>query len=658
MASIIEQTPYNEYTGNGVAPVYPYEFQLLDAGDLIVTIDGVEVPASDFTLSGVGVQSGGNVTFASAPANGAAVLLSRVVALARDTDYQYNGDLREETLDRDFNRVWQVLQWVVAKIGGAIRLPYPEREDELPAPADRANTLIGFNGAGERTLFAPTDGTAAALATALADPTSASNGPAMVAFNGALAYSSGADDTVGGLLYTCFGRTAREIAASVTPTNYAYAPGDIRRYGAVIGVDNTAAIEAADLVACSGTIILYGNTIQAEGFVYFPPGRWRATNLVYRGAPWRGAGINVSILDFYASSGACIDAAGTNSARKQLSISGMTLNGSNCTGTSAYALKLGYNQRSHEALRGVRIELFPGTGLYFSGPCWMMDWYSVYIYGCGTNTASRRTGIYIDPALGALELLAFNWYGLWLEDNGFAGSAVGGGMDISTNAVDSWNFHGGTWEGNYGIAEVRFKNGINIHVNGVYLEAFHTRVVNGMIFDGVFGSANNCRVTVSPGATGDGIKVIGASQLAIDKMYSNINWVNDISTANTSRVVLGESAALLFSVGAGSRLLRRDPARITLTHALTITCNAAQGTHFTVTIFDNDTMAAPTNPSIGQRITFTIIQSGVGAHTMSWNAVFKHAWSNTGNTANKRSSIEFEYDGTNWNQVSAQSPYA
>lgn len=422
--------------------------------------------------------------------------------------------------------------------------------------------------------------------------------------------------------------------------------------------DDTAAITAADTAACAGTLDSTGNTVKSEFTVVFPPGRYKVTStLTYRGAPWRGAGVADTFIDFFASSGALIDAVGTNGARKLLNITDMTLNGSNCTGTSAYCFRLGYNQRSQQALARIKIYSFPGPGIHFAAPCWMMSFHDVYIAFCARDTASLRTGIYLDPGLGALQLLAFDWYNLWLEDNGFAGSAVGGGMDISTNAVDSWNFHGGTWEGNYGIAEARFKAGVNIHVNGVYVEAFHTRVVNGLLFDGVFGSANNCRVTVSSGATGDGIKCIGASLLTIDKMYSNINWVNDISTADTSRVMLGESAVLNFSVGAGSRLIRRDPELVTLSHALTIATNAAKGTDFTVTIFDNDTMGAPTNPSIGQRIKYTIIQSGVGAHTMAWNAVFKVSWSNTGNVANARSSIEFQYNGTNWNQCSAQAPY-
>lgn len=494
----------------------------------------------------------------------------------------------------------------------------------------------------------------------LASGASAADNAGLVAFNGALNYSAQLDDTVGGMLYTAFGRTAREISAGVTPTNYAYAVGDIRRYGAVIGVDNTAAIEAADLVACSGTITLYGNTVGAEGFVYFPPGRWRATNLTYRGAPWVGAGVHVTFIDFYASTGNCINAVGTAGARKQLNIVGITLNGSNCTGTSAVGLRLGYNQRSLEALRRVRIESFPGPGIYFAAPCWMMSFHDVYVYGCATDAASAGTGIGIDPALGALQLLAFDWYNLWLEDNGFAGSAVGGGMDISTNAVDSWNFHGGTWEGNYGLAEVRFKDCINISFVGTpYIEAFAARVVHGCIFDSVFGDAGNLRVTGEVGMTGNGIWAKGTSSVNVDKAYSNIRWVNDLRVEDTASVYLGEAAFLNISVGAGARVIRKMPKAVTLSHALTIAVNAALGTDFTVTIFDNDTMGAPTNPSIGQRIKFTIIQeSTVGGFTMSWNAVYKVSWSNTGNTVNKRSSIEFQYDGTNWNQCSAQAPYA
>lgn len=180
MASILDQVPYNNYTGNGVATAYPFEFELLDAGDFVASIDGAEVPSSDYTLSGL-TQAGGTCTFDTAPANLSAVLLQRLIALERDTDYQYNGDLREATLDRDLNRLWQALQGLLAQLGGSLRLPYPEQADELPSPANRLGKLLSFNAStGAPELVAPSAGTATALALQLADTTSASNSTSLL----------------------------------------------------------------------------------------------------------------------------------------------------------------------------------------------------------------------------------------------------------------------------------------------------------------------------------------------------------------------------------------------------------------------------------------------------------------------------------------------
>ncbi len=101
---------------------------------------------------------------------------------------------------------------------------------------------------------------------------------------------------------------------------------------------------------------------------------------------------------------------------------------------------------------------------------------------------------------------------------------------------------------------------------------------------------------------------------------------------------------------------QNNPA-VTLTDAPTIAVNAALGNYFIVTLGGNRRMNSPTNPVAGQRITFTVIQDGTGGRKLGWNAVFKTNWSNTGNTANKRSSISFMYDGTNWNQDGARSSY-
>jgi aminopeptidase C len=63
----------------------------------------------------------------------------------------------------------------------------------------------------------------------------------------------------------------------------------------------------------------------------------------------------------------------------------------------------------------------------------------------------------------------------------------------------------------------------------------------------------------------------------------------------------------------------------------------------------------------GIRFTLVFIQDGTGGRTVAgFNAAYKVVWSDTGNTANKRSSITFERDKANtaWSMVGAQSPYA
>lgn len=71
---------------------------------------------------------------------------------------------------------------------------------------------------------------------------------------------------------TLYPRTAAEIAAGVTPTNYLYAPGDVRRYGAVgdNSTDCTTAIQSAIDVAKSATA-------GSGGEVYLPKGDYRIT---------------------------------------------------------------------------------------------------------------------------------------------------------------------------------------------------------------------------------------------------------------------------------------------------------------------------------------------------------------------------------------------
>jgi hypothetical protein len=85
--------------------------------------------------------------------------------------------------------------------------------------------------------------------------------------------------------------------------------------------------------------------------------------------------------------------------------------------------------------------------------------------------------------------------------------------------------------------------------------------------------------------------------------------------------------------------------------------DATVGEIIEVTLTAARLVGAPLNPAVGQRLQFVLIQGGAGAFAVTWNAIFKKTWSDVGNATGARSTIAFQYDGTNWNQDGAQTAY-
>ena len=65
------------------------------------------------------------------------------------------------------------------------------------------------------------------------------------------------------------------------------------------------------------------------------------------------------------------------------------------------------------------------------------------------------------------------------------------------------------------------------------------------------------------------------------------------------------------------------PAVVNLTDAATIAVDASAGNDFRVTIGGNRTMATPSNPADGQKITFQVTQGTGGSYTLSWDSGYE-----------------------------------
>lgn len=139
--------PFNQHSGNGVTTVFAYGFRILSASHLQVYVNNV-LTGSGFTVAGVGNDGGGTVTFTTAPANGAAILLKRAVPRTRTTDYVDHGDFTATSIDNDQDQQSMLLQDVGADSDRALKVPFGEVPTDIPALADRAGKVLGFDGAG------------------------------------------------------------------------------------------------------------------------------------------------------------------------------------------------------------------------------------------------------------------------------------------------------------------------------------------------------------------------------------------------------------------------------------------------------------------------------------------------------------------------------
>jgi hypothetical protein len=68
-------------------------------------------------------MSAAEMLFSDPPASGTVVMLERVVPTYRLTDYQDNGDLLADTVNKDFDRLWMAIQRSSIYLGLALRRP-------------------------------------------------------------------------------------------------------------------------------------------------------------------------------------------------------------------------------------------------------------------------------------------------------------------------------------------------------------------------------------------------------------------------------------------------------------------------------------------------------------------------------------------------------
>lgn len=166
MAEIVinDIDPIIGYTAAGGELSYDYGFPIFEAADLVVLqilSDGTVSILSntvDYTLSGVGAENGGTMTFTlvSYPTGaiaGARYVLYRDKSVSRGTDFLKGGDFTAAKVNRELDNIIMMIQQNELEIKRSLGLQKADPEDELnfkvETAADRSGKILKFGANGD-----------------------------------------------------------------------------------------------------------------------------------------------------------------------------------------------------------------------------------------------------------------------------------------------------------------------------------------------------------------------------------------------------------------------------------------------------------------------------------------------------------------------------
>ena len=144
----------NQYTATASQTVFPYTFEIIQDNDITVDQGGTILSeGTHYTVSGVGVDTGGNITLITGATSGDIITIYRSMALERLTDYQQNGDFLATEVNDDLDRLWMAQQQLDTNLGSAIRPSITDSvlnstNTELANVTTRANKALGFTATG------------------------------------------------------------------------------------------------------------------------------------------------------------------------------------------------------------------------------------------------------------------------------------------------------------------------------------------------------------------------------------------------------------------------------------------------------------------------------------------------------------------------------
>ncbi len=116
--TVSTEVDHNDYTGNGVTTSFPYTFRIFKKSDLVVQVVDLNenitelILDTDYTVTGAGGYTGGNVILFTSLASGYQISISRELPVTQETDLRNQGRFYAETHENAFDYLTMLIQQV------------------------------------------------------------------------------------------------------------------------------------------------------------------------------------------------------------------------------------------------------------------------------------------------------------------------------------------------------------------------------------------------------------------------------------------------------------------------------------------------------------------------------------------------------------------
>lgn len=156
----------NDYVGNGATSVYAYTFKVFANTQLKVTknVSGTETVlalTTDYTVSGVGSASGGNITLVAGNLpSGVTLTIQRNLSIVQETEFRNLGEFYPESHEDQFDRTTMIQQQEKERVDRAVKLPDSIAasvfDTTLPTDIETADAVLAVNPTGDGFVMGPT----------------------------------------------------------------------------------------------------------------------------------------------------------------------------------------------------------------------------------------------------------------------------------------------------------------------------------------------------------------------------------------------------------------------------------------------------------------------------------------------------------------------